>query len=131
MANVCHRAATGNVGQVITATVASGSAISLTNATGANTTYPLCEMQEEVYIATVVRSSTDFDLAYSFDGKMWVPIHIAANPGITVGSAGVACLTGSGLTQRVAWDYIRYWNSAKTITSNCGCPPALRMAFWS
>lgn len=68
-----------------------------------------------VYLAIVVNSSTDVDYLRSYDGYIWRWVAEARNPGITIGSVGIAMKHENGSEHSAAaFDYLRIWTSAKT-----------------
>ena len=68
----------------------------------------------DLWLAVVVNSTTDIDLLYSFDGKLWFPGQMAYNPSITVGSVGMF-VNGEGASPTsAAFDFLRIWESALT-----------------
>jgi hypothetical protein len=69
----------------------------------------------DLWLAIVVNSTTDIDMLYSFDGKLWFPGQTAYNPAITVGSVGIF-VNGEGTpATSAAFDYLRIWESALSL----------------
>lgn len=68
-----------------------------------------------IYLGIVVNSSTDVDYLWSFGGRVWRYISEARNPGITIGSVGIAVKSENATwSAAAAFDFLRIWNSAKT-----------------
>jgi hypothetical protein len=68
-----------------------------------------------LWLAIRVNSSTDVDFLYSQDGVIWMELVNARNPGITIGSVGIALKSEDNVRFGGAFDYLRIWESALSL----------------
>lgn len=68
-----------------------------------------------LWFAARVNSTTDVDFLYSYNGYLWTKLVDSRNPSITVGSVGVAFKSQNAAGGTAAFEYLRIWNTAKTL----------------
>jgi hypothetical protein len=72
--------------------------------------------QPPVYYAIVATSTTNVAYYYSFDGYVWKTRTTGRDPSMTIGSAGIVVDPEQATHDVVgAYEYLRIWNSAKTL----------------
>ena len=72
------------------------------------------DSQPPIWLAIVVNASNDVDYLVSLDGLTWRASQLTRDPGITIGSVGIACKSTNAGGVIFAWDFLRVWDSALT-----------------
>lgn len=71
-----------------------------------------------IYYAIVAHSDTNVDYLISRNGYVWLAVLTGRNPSLTLGSVGIMVDPENGsVNGAAAYDYLRIWNSAKTLTT--------------
>ena len=68
-----------------------------------------------LYLSIRVNTSTNVDYAGSCGGSVWLPIQLARNPAITIGSVGIAMKSENASGSASAFDFLRIWNSGLSL----------------
>lgn len=73
-------------------------------------------MWGDVYLAIVATSTSNVAYYYSWTGTTWYSVITGRDPSMTIGSVGIInSAQESTYGEHSAFDYLRIWNSAKTI----------------
>jgi hypothetical protein len=67
-----------------------------------------------IYFAIRVNSTTDVDMLFSNNGRVWYKIVDSRNPSITIATCGLYIYSAGSNLQSAAFDFLRIWNSAKS-----------------